>query len=116
MVVETELAQVLVNLMINAGQAMPDGGQLTITTQAEDSEGCPGTVVCLSDTGKGIAKGQIKQIFDPFFSTKPGEGTGLGLSISQALISRAGGFISVRSTEGQGAEFFVWCPAADNLS
>lgn len=116
MVVETELAQVLVNLMINAGQAMPGGGQLTITTHAEDSEGCPGTVVCLSDTGKGIAKGQIKQIFDPFFSTKPGEGTGLGLSISQALISRAGGFISVRSTEGQGAEFFVWCPAADNLS
>ena len=115
-IVETELAQVLVNLMINASQAMEGGGTLTLTTGPKTHEGRKGAAIYVKDTGKGIAKDRIDQVFDPFFSTKPGEGTGLGLSISQALIARAGGFITVRSHKGEGAEFFIWCPAADNSS
>ena len=112
-IVETELTQVLVNLMINASQAMGDEGTLSITTGSRDHEGVSGAAITVSDTGKGIPKDKIEKIFDPFFSTKPGEGSGLGLSISQALIARAGGFMTVRSSEGKGAEFFIWCPGAD---
>lgn len=113
-IIETELTQVLVNLMINASQAMPDGGKLTIVTEPLEYETNPGVAIRVRDTGNGIPDDKIESIFDPFFSTKPAEGTGLGLSISQALIARAGGLLSVRSTEGKGAEFIVWCPAADN--
>lgn len=113
-IVETELAQVLVNLFINASQAMPDGGVLTITTAPENHDGQAGAAVRIKDNGKGISHAKIDQVFDPFFSTKPGEGSGLGLSISQALIARADGLITVNSIEGHGAEFFIWCPAADN--
>ncbi|WP_299970397.1 cache domain-containing protein [uncultured Roseobacter sp.] len=115
-IVETELTQVLVNLMINASQAMGSGGVLSLQTHAWTHDGQSGAAIKVRDTGKGIAKDKIEKIFDPFFSTKPGEGSGLGLSISQALIARAGGFITVRSDEGKGSEFFIWCPAADNLS
>ncbi|MEO1722413.1 MAG: cache domain-containing protein [Pseudomonadota bacterium] len=112
-IVETELQQVLVNLMINAAQAMVGGGILTIRTGPAERDGVSGVEIQVSDTGPGIAPERLANVFDPFFTTKPGEGTGLGLSISQALITRAGGLISVRNETSGGATFFLWCPAAD---
>ncbi|MEM8577267.1 MAG: cache domain-containing protein [Pseudomonadota bacterium] len=114
--VETELQQIIINLAVNAAQAMDDGGTLTIKTGAQDREGVPGALIEVSDTGPGIPRERLDQVFDPFFSTKLAEGSGLGLSISQALVRRVDGLITVRSTPGLGTTFFVWCPAADNLS
>lgn len=111
--VETELQQVLVNLMINAAQAMPEGGTLSLETGPLERNKIAGTVICVGDTGPGIASEHIDKVFDPFFSTKPAEGTGLGLSISQSLMTRAGGIITVRSEAGRGATFCAWHPAAD---
>ncbi|MFW8595297.1 sensor histidine kinase [Cribrihabitans neustonicus] len=112
-IVETELQQVLVNLMINAAQAMAGGGTLTIETGPEARGGVPGSRILLRDTGPGIPPERLGSIFDPFYTSKPAEGTGLGLSISQSLIARADGVITAGSEEGQGAEFKIWCPAGD---
>ena len=112
----TELQQVLVNLMINAAQAMSGGGTLTLETGPAERDGVAGAQVSVADTGTGIDPEVQAHVFDPFFTTKPAEGTGLGLSISQALVNRAGGLISVRSDTGRGSQFFVWLPAADNSS
>ncbi|WP_417691485.1 cache domain-containing protein [Roseibium sp.] len=115
-IVETELQQVLVNLMINAAQAMKNGGLLTINTGPKTREGLSGVEISIRDTGEGISADKLGNVFDPFFTTKLAEGTGLGLSISQALITRAGGLISVESIKGEGSHFSVWLPAAVNLS
>lgn len=112
-VVETELQQVMVNLVINAAQAMGTGGQLTIRTGPADRDGQAGTEIQVADTGPGIPPDKIGHVFDPFMTTKPGKGSGLGLSISQTLVTRAGGLISVSSPPGEGATFTVWFPAAD---
>lgn len=115
-IVETELQQVIVNLAINAAQSMSGGGVLTIRTRPKTRDDVPGAEIEISDTGPGIAQDKLDQVFDPFFSTKLSEGSGLGLSISQALIQRAGGRITVQSEVGQGAQFFIWCPADVDLS
>ncbi|MEM9061130.1 MAG: cache domain-containing protein [Pseudomonadota bacterium] len=115
-VVETELQQVIVNLVINATQAMASGGTLTIETRPATRDGVPGAEILVQDTGPGIPADKIDNVFDPFMTTKPGTGSGLGLSISQTLVTRVGGLISVRSREGEGATFSVWFPAADNSS
>lgn len=112
-IVATELQQVLVNLMLNAAQAMEEGGALTLSTSAGARDGKDGAVIRVRDTGGGIAPEKLAHVFDPFFTTKPAEGTGLGLSISQALINRAGGIITVESEIGVGSEFIIWLPAAD---
>ena len=112
-VVETELQQVVVNLVINATQAMGSGGTLTIRTRPATREGVSGCEILVEDTGPGIPPDRIDNVFDPFMTTKLGTGSGLGLSISQALVTRAGGLISVRSAPGEGATFTVWFPAAD---
>ena len=112
-VVETELQQVIVNLVINATHAMEAGGSLTIRTGPSDREGIPGTEIAVEDTGPGIPAHKIDNVFDPFMTTKLGTGSGLGLSISQALVTRFGGLISVSSVPGEGATFFVWFPKAD---
>jgi len=104
----TELQQVIVNLIINAVHAMPDGGRLQIIVSDADGMVC----VEVTDTGRGIPEDVLKRIFDPFFTTKQAEGTGLGLSISQRLVSRADGEISASSTPGQGSRFTVALPAA----
>jgi two-component system NtrC family sensor kinase len=98
-----ELQQVLVNLVVNAIQAMPDGGTLSLSTR--DTPG--GVAIAIRDTGMGIRDEDLGRIFDPFFTTKRGEGTGLGLSISYALLERYGGRIDVDSRPGQGATFTV---------
>lgn len=104
-----ELQQVLINLIVNAVQAMPDGGTLTLSTADWVVEGeVKGVRISVRDTGSGIPPEDITRIFDPFFTTKKTEGTGLGLSISHSLIKRYGGSITVESRVGVGTEFSVW--------
>ncbi|WEZ82271.1 cache domain-containing protein [Rhizobium sp. 32-5/1] len=109
----TELQQVVINLIVNAIHAMPDGGRLSILTRNEGQEGKPGLVIEVADTGIGIAPDVMERIFDPFFTTKRQKGTGLGLSISQRLVSRQGGRITAESEPGRGTTFSVWLPEAD---
>lgn len=108
----TELQQVLVNLIVNAIHAMPDGGRLTLRTYDQDQDRKPGLVLEVADTGVGMAPEVVQKVFDPFFTTKRREGTGLGLSISQTLATRQGGRISVASTPGKGTTFSIWLPEA----
>ncbi len=108
----TELQQVLVNLIVNAVHAMPDGGVLTLRTCDTDLDGKPGLTIEVSDTGVGMTSEIVQKIFDPFFTTKRREGTGLGLSISQTLVTRQGGKISVESEPGRGTAFTIWLPEA----
>lgn len=108
----TELQQVLINLIVNAIHAMPQGGELHIETLDSEIEATPGVEIKVSDTGLGIEPEVAKKIFDAFFTTKRREGTGLGLSICQMLVTRQGGTISVRTAPGQGTTFTVWLPEA----
>lgn len=108
----TELQQVLVNLIVNACHALPQGGKLVLRSFDSDMDQTPGVLVEVSDNGDGMAPEVAIRIFDPFFTTKRREGTGLGLSISQMLVTRHGGTISVISKPGEGATFTVWLPEA----
>ena len=102
-----QLQQVFVNLVLNAAQAMPNGGKLTIETRATNGE----VIASVSDTGVGIPEEYLNKIFDPFFTTKrPGEGTGLGLSVSYSIVERHNGKIDVESKSGKGATFTVHLP------
>ena len=106
-----ELQQVLLNLGINAQQAMPNGGKVLLRTE-RDSQGY--AVVEVVDNGPGIPLEIQQKIFEPFFSTKPqGEGTGLGLSVSYGIIKAHRGTLTVRSQPGQGATFVMRIPPAD---
>jgi two-component system cell cycle sensor histidine kinase/response regulator CckA len=119
----TQLHQVLMNLGINARDAMPQGGELSIiasnvvfdATQASMSpEARPGpyVVFAVADSGSGISPDIIEKIFDPFFTTKPvGEGTGLGLATVQGIVKSHGGFVNVYSEPGRGTTFRVYLPA-----
>jgi len=109
----TELQQVVINLIVNAIHAMPDGGTLSIRTRDEDMDGKSGLTIEIGDTGSGIAPDVMRRIFDPFFTTKRQEGTGLGLSISQRLVARQGGRITAESVPGKGTIFSIWLPEAD---
>jgi len=108
----TELQQVLVNMIVNAIHAMPDGGVLTLRTFDSDLDGKRGLTIEVSDTGIGMTPEVIQKVFDPFFTTKRREGTGLGLSISQTLVTRQAGKISVTSKPGKGTTFVIWLPEA----
>lgn len=108
----TELQQVLVNLLVNAIHAMPNGGRLNLLTFDRDEDMRPGIAVEVIDNGPGMTPDVMQKIFDPFFTTKRREGTGLGLSISQMLVTRHGGKISVESEAGKGTTFTVWLPEA----
>lgn len=105
---QTELQQVLINLMVNAIQAMPDGGRLDVTTVREGAK----VRITVGDTGTGMEKEVLSRIFDPFYTTKRSEGTGLGLSISRNLVTRGGGTISVESSPGKGTRFDILLPVA----
>src|SRR5690606_37190414 len=97
--------QVLLNLLLNALDAMPGGGTLTVRTIA----GPTMALVEIQDTGVGIPPDIKAQLFEPFFTTKP-SGTGLGLSISAHIVTQHGGQIEVESTPGQGSTFRVALP------
>jgi two-component system NtrC family sensor kinase len=104
-----QLQQVLVNLSLNACEAMPGGGTLTIATRREEET----VLVSIADTGCGISEEHLEMIFDPFFTTKPvGKGTGLGLSVSYGIVRQHGGIMQVRSQEGQGTTFTFTLPTA----
>jgi len=111
-----ELQQVVINLILNAAQAMGGSGTLTLTLRELDHDGAPGACLTVADTGPGIAEDVLPSVFNPFYTTRLGEGTGLGLSISQTLIQRVGGYITAdnRIVDGSvtGAVFTIWLPAA----
>ncbi|MEO1399868.1 MAG: GAF domain-containing protein [Cyanobacteria bacterium J06635_1] len=121
----TQLHQVLMNLSINARDAMPHGGRLTLKAENKtldnafvrghlDSKAGPYVMITVADTGTGMTPGQIDKIFDPFFTTKePGRGTGLGLSSVTTIIKSHGGFIQVSSELGEGSTFQVFLPAIE---
>jgi two-component system, NtrC family, sensor kinase len=108
--IEYKLQQVFLNLFLNARDAMPRGGWLTIATSA----GGDGMVVVeVSDTGSGIPPDQLSRIYDPFFTTKDiGKGTGLGLSITYGIVQEHGGTITCDSTVGKGTRFTLTLPGA----
>ncbi len=111
-----QLRQVLLNLMINAADAVsatgdPSRGEIRLITKEAADQGPPLFKLIVSDNGIGIAKQDIDNIFDPFYTTKePGKGTGLGLSASHAIIEQMGGSISVQSTPGKGTQMVITLP------
>jgi two-component system NtrC family sensor kinase len=104
-----QIRQVFINLIINAGHAMPNGGELEISTYRS----ADGTYACAAfmDNGTGIEEENLARIFDPFFTTKI-EGTGLGLSISYGIIENNGGKIEVKSKVEEGTTFVVMLPVS----
>ena len=113
-----ELDQVLLNLVVNACDAMPDGGRLVITLANRPGAGGRADEVelAVSDTGTGIDEATRPHIFEPFFTTKaPGHGTGLGLSMVQTIVTGLGGTVDVMSAVGQGTTFVVRLPRATDV-
>jgi signal transduction histidine kinase len=102
---ENKLSQVFINLLLNAVDAMPGGGTLTINCRALTGR----VLIDVQDTGGGIAWQNLSHIFDPFFTTKE-KGTGLGLSVSYSIIKGLGGEIKVESSPGKGSRFTVELP------
>ena len=101
------LEQVLLNLINNAADAMPDGGEIRLRAESKDSK----VLVMVSDTGTGIDEEDLERIFDPFFSKKDGKGTGLGLSVSYGIIRDHHGEIWAESTPGTGSTFHILLPS-----
>ena len=106
-----EVEQVLLNLAVNARQAMGHGGRLTILTRRVEAAGAAWAELSVSDTGEGMDEATGRQIFEPFFTTK-GEGTGLGLATVYGIVTHRGGEIGVESAPGQGTTFRVRLPGA----
>jgi PAS domain S-box-containing protein len=108
--IEHKLQQVFLNLFLNARDAMPKGGWLTIVTRQERGS----AIVEVGDTGSGIPAEQLSRIYDPFFTTKAiGKGTGLGLSITYGIVQEHGGTISCESQVGQGTRFSIQLPLSE---
>jgi len=118
---QSQLEQVLMNMVVNAREAMPEGGRLTVRTEnvTVESAECkgipearPGRFVRLTvaDTGVGMSKDTVEQMFEPFFTTKE-SGTGLGLSVAYGIIRQHGGWIAVESEPGRGTRFQTYLPA-----
>lgn len=106
-----QLRQVFLNLMLNACDAMPNGGQLHIATEisCNNDSGSQYVVISVRDTGVGISPEHMPHLFEPFYTTKP-QGTGLGLAISAHIVTQHGGHIQVESTPGVGSTFTVLLP------
>jgi signal transduction histidine kinase len=101
---------VLLNLMLNAIQAMPSGGSLTVSSRATTVETTPHVELRVSDTGGGISEEHLEQLFTPFFTTKGHEGSGLGLLTCHQVVDEHRGTISVESAVGRGTTFAVLLP------
>ena len=109
---ETQLQQVLMNLCLNARDAMPDGGRLRVWTETVAGPGdaaAPWVRLSVADDGCGIPNEVKSRIFDPFFSTKE-RGTGLGLAVVRQIVDGSGGRVEVQSEPGRGSRFDVWLP------
>jgi two-component system cell cycle sensor histidine kinase/response regulator CckA len=123
-----QLEQVLLNLTLNARDAMPEGGTLTVRTvpvrvaserasRTDGEEIRPGNYVCMvvSDTGHGMEPETLRRAFEPFFTTKdPGKGTGLGLSMVHGVVKQSGGYIRAASAVGQGTRIEIYLPRVDS--
>ncbi|MGD9158018.1 MAG: PAS domain S-box protein [Desulfobacteraceae bacterium] len=121
-----QLEQILMNLGINARDAMPDGGELEFKTETAVIDEISGTkipgvepgeytLLTISDTGSGMDSDTLEHIFEPFFTTKKvGEGTGLGLSMVYGIVRSHGGYITCSSRPGKGTSFFIYFPAIKN--
>ena len=121
----SQIDQVLVNLILNAREAMPEGGMVTLETAAMEVSGQdpearrPGSyaMVAVTDTGEGIGEESRSHLFEPFYSTREQrEGLGLGLSVVYGVIEQHGGFVRVTSEPGKGARFEVYLPHVPNLA
>jgi len=120
-----QLGQVIMNLALNAGDATPDGGEITISTRnvyidpKENRHNIPMkmghyVLIRFSDTGQGMDKETLKHIFEPFFTTKEvDKGTGLGLSVVYGIVKSHGGYITCESEQGVGTTFYIYLPALD---
>ena len=117
-----QLEMILLNLTVNARDAMPDGGQIVIAAREEvlrPGEGSrlkPGAYVCLTvrDTGIGMDEATLRRAMEPFFTTKgPGKGTGLGLSMVHGVAEQSGGWFTLRSRPGEGTTAELWLPVAE---
>jgi signal transduction histidine kinase len=110
-----QMKQVFMNLILNAIQAMQEGGSLSIATRSVARTGADPVgefvQVEIRDTGVGIPEDNLQHIFDPFFTSKD-EGSGLGLAVSHQIVQEHGGFVTVESTVGKGTAFFVHVPVA----
>jgi two-component system NtrC family sensor kinase len=107
----SQISRVFMNMIINAAEAMKDGGRLTLATRFLPDDQC--VEVQFSDTGQGIAPENMDRIFDPFFTTKEtGHGVGLGLAISHGIVAEHKGTISVVSQVGKGTTFVIRLPVA----
>jgi signal transduction histidine kinase len=110
-----KLKQVVMNLVMNARQAMTTTGKITVSTRYDSKN--HKVMVMVADTGSGIPPHVVTRIFDPFFTTKPtGQGTGLGLSVSYGIVKEHGGEITVYSEPDNGSQFSMILPAADDVS
>lgn len=120
-----QMEQVLMNLVVNARDAMPHGGSIAIKTtmcqesrssKADSSENASQILITISDTGEGMNKETLRQAFDPFFTTKAsGQGTGLGLSTVHGIVEQSGGSIRVESRPGEGTTFKILLPAVEQV-
>ena len=117
-----QLEMILLNLAVNARDAMPDGGQIIIATREEvllpdtGNRLKPGTYLCLTvrDTGHGMDEETLKRAIEPFFTTKGiGKGTGLGLSMVHGVAEQSGGWFTLRSRKDEGTTAELWLPVAE---
>jgi signal transduction histidine kinase len=103
-----KMRQVFVNILLNAIDAMPDGGMLTIKLESDKNALMR---IVFRDTGKGISEEEIHKVFDPFFSASHKTSTGLGLSIARGIVERHGGRITIESKKGKGTDVTITCLA-----
>ena len=109
---KTEIRQVIWNLVLNAVQAMPEGGKLQIEAYQAKREGCDGVEILIKDSGCGISDRDLERIFEPFYTTRD-TGTGLGLTVVNRIMEMYRGRIRLKSVPGEGTVFSIWIPAQE---